>query len=705
MRLRDFAPPLLLSALSVYGLHHLWYRAFGMWAAGVRPLLVSAARAAELSPDALGLWFGLEFVVLAVALVPLFRFADGHRFGRLLPALMAGILVVSQAVFAALSWKDFAGQIPWSVDHPSFLFRLHEVRATFPFLGGYTPWWNGGIEHFVSVTSGTHGYAALVAPLLAFREPHFFHAPVLFFWIWVGFPWLAAACVRLAGARPVAALSAAMMMECYCRSQFLFGWHYGILGGLVTAGLATPLAALGYRLVANRKCGWGTAIATGVVAWLSCLWTPGYATCAGLVLGAVANAGAWTRRSFVRMAVAAAVALSLLAPWAWVTLGPANGIVDFASEGRSSLPFFRTLWRGLLLVVFRLLEWHPAIAALGVVGLAIGAPRRLRRWVGPALLTLFGVLVYSKWNSQSQCYRVIFQGAALAVFPASILAGRILGRPIPSSCRPIRAWAVAAAKAAVMASLLLGLRVSGVHAVNNGAGMPFDTADARVMKFVDWIRENVPQDGRLAFAGEIYNKIGGGTIAYLPVLSGREMMGDDYYTFPPGMTSRNFPPAYYRKSAGAFLNFSRLYGITHWVVADRSPRKLGFYRGTPGCGGRPGAFDEVGEFEFTGGKATVFAVHGANRVSRMLVGDGIVEARENRLLVRPSDPHADIVVIRYNWREGLVCRTKGASIEPYPADKNIRFIAIHPNGAEEVEIGYRASFRPLAPNFDGKYHH
>ena len=130
-----YAPPVLLAGLTVYGLHHLWYRAFGMWAAGMRPLFVSAKRAAEMSPDGLGLWFGLEFLLLAAVLVPVFLYG-GERLRRALPALMAGALVVSQIVFAALAWKDFAGQIPWSVDHPSFLFRLHEVRATFLALGG-----------------------------------------------------------------------------------------------------------------------------------------------------------------------------------------------------------------------------------------------------------------------------------------------------------------------------------------------------------------------------------------------------------------------------------------------------------------------------------------------------------------------------------------------------------------------------------------
>ncbi len=686
-----FVPPLVLSALLSCGLQHLWYRAFGMWAAGVRPLT--------------GRWFGLDFLLLAAALVPLFRYG-GERLRRALPWLMAGALVVSQAAFTVFAWKDFAGQIPWSSDQPSFLFRLHEVRATFPRLGGYNPWWNGGTEHFISVTSGTHGYAVLVAPLLALFEPHVFHAPVLFFWIWIGFPWLGALSVRASGARWTSAIAAAMMLEAYCRAQYLFGWRYGILGGLVTAGLATPLAALGYRLVVQRRGGAGTVVAVGVLAWLNCLWTPGYATCAGLALGALANADRWTRRSFLRMGAAAVIALVLLAPWAWATLGPAHGIVDFAS-GAKELPWFNTLCHGLLLVVYRLLEWHPALVAFGVAGLALAGPPRLRRWALPTLAVLFGVLIYSKWNVRSQCYRVIFQGAAFAAFPASVLCGRLLERkPARSAASSSRCGAglLAASKAATLAALLLGLRISGIHALNIGAGIPYNAAEPSLMRFVEWIKANVPEDGRLAFAGETENHVGGGTVAYLPILTGREMMADDYYTFPAGLISRNFPPREYRESLDAFLAYSRLYGITHWVVIGNDARKLGFYRGTPGRGGRPGAFDEVGKFKLRGGTVRVFAVRDASP-GRFLVGAGVVEARENRILVHPADPSADLLVLRYNWREGLVCRTPGASIEPYEADKNLRFIAVRPNGAAEIDIGYRAGFRPLAPNFDGAYHH
>jgi len=62
-------------------------------------------------------------------------------------------------------------------------------------------------------------------------------------------------------------------------------------------------------------------------------------------------------------------------------------------------------------------------------------------------------------------------------------------------------------------------------------------------------------------------------------------------------------------------------------------------------------------------------------------------------------------VIRYNWRAGLICRTPGATIEPFAVDEHLRFIAVHPGGHACVAIGYRPHWAPLEPNFDGTFHH
>ncbi|MBR0056063.1 MAG: hypothetical protein IJP66_01930, partial [Kiritimatiellae bacterium] len=60
---------------------------------------------------------------------------------------------------------------------------------------------------------------------------------------------------------------------------------------------------------------------------------------------------------------------------------------------------------------------------------------------------------------------------------------------------------------------------------------------------------------------------------------------------------------------------------------------------------------------------------------------------------------------RYRWRDGLRCLTPGAAIAPFDVDGNLRLVAVAPGGAPEVRIGYRPLRRPLAPDFDGHYHH
>ena len=91
--------------------------------------------------------------------------------------------------------------------------------------------------------------------------------------------------------------------------------------------------------------------------------------------------------------------------------------------------------------------------------------------------------------------------------------------------------------------------------------------------------------------------------------------------------------------------------------------------------------------------------------TRFFEGAGRVAARENRIEVFPADPSAERLVLRYNWRAGLVCRTPGAAIEPFAVDGNLRFIAVKPGGNARVEIGYRPHAAPVQPNFDGHFHH
>lgn len=692
LALRFLLPLLVLAALLFLDPQHTWSWQLCRWASGVAPLAGS---------------FALDAAILAAVCAALFL-AGGARLRRNLPGLLCFALVFGQALCLAAAWPHLrAGTgIPWGIDHPAFLYRLHEIRAVFPHLGGWNPWWNGGTEHFFSVTSGTHGWALLVSPLLAFLPPSLFEGWAVFGWLFVGFPWLSVLAVRSCGARWTSALSAGLVQLALSQSGFLYFWQYGIAGGLATTGLTLPLCALAYRTVVLRRGGWGGAALLGVAAWASCIWSPGLFTCAGLALGSLANCRRWTRQSFMHMVFAAAVALVLLAPWLWTTAIVSHGVVKFVGASPSADHSHLTLLlHGLRHAFRRMLAWHPAVVALGAAGIYL-APRRLRRMLAPCLLVLGAVVVSFAWKRQSQFDRIAFQTAAVAALPAALLAGRVLSR-VPAEGRCVaRRVAGAAARGLVAASLLLGIRVACAHA-GNAAGTKFWTAEPVVLEFADWVRNNVPEGGRLAFAGATYNKFDWGTVSYLPILSGREMMSADYYSFPRGFVELDYPPRACRSSLDAFIEFSRLYGVTHWAVMEKNPRKLGFYEGRPDCGGRPGAFELAARFQLQSTDLRVYRVVApwTGNVTRLLEGEGAVEARERHISVRPADPSATRLVLRYNWRDGLFCRTPGATIEPFPAGDNLRFIAVHPNGAKQVEIGYRSPIRPLAPNPDGTFHH
>ena len=466
---------------------------------------------------------------------------------------------------------------------------------------------------------------------------------------------------------------------------------------MVTAGLTLPLTALGYRAAVLRRGGWRGALLLVPLAFLTCLWPPGCVTCAGFALGTLANARRLTRRSFARLAAAGALALLTLSPWIWTELFPARGIADYVATGTGREPLRQMAAAGLGQLGRRLLEWHPANLAFGLGGVLLPlASRRMRRWLLPALLLLFAAAAAVGWKRNSQFDRIAIQAAGVAALPAAIVCGRLLARA-PRGGAARRA-ALVAAQACVLASLLFGTRVAAAHA-GNRAGFKLWPAEPVVFAFAEWARQHVPPGGRLAFSGETDCKLDWGKGAYLPVLAGREMMSDDYYGYPKGLTERNYPPRHYRRSTEAFLHFSRLYGITHWAVTDPRTRRF--------CEEESGHFALVARFQMQSTDVRVYEITDADAraPTRLLLGEGEVEAREDRLVVRPADPRADRLVLRYNWRDSLRCRTPGAEIGPFAADDKLRFIEVRPHGAAEVVIGHRPSWKPLAPNFDGRYHH
>jgi hypothetical protein len=624
--------------------------------------------------------------------------AGRTRLGRGLPWVFAFLFLGGQLIYAVSAWRVVGGTVPWGFDHPSFMFRLKEFGEVFPgAIGGYNPNWNAGTEHFVGVTSGSHAFGILILPLLKIWDPHVFYGGALIFWFVFAFPWLGAVSARVAGVSRIGALCAGILLCGVSREVFVWIWHFGTVGAMTSAMMVLPVTALGYRLAVLRRGSWGTALALGGSAWLMCLWTPGVFVAGGLALGWLWNAKEWTWKSNRWLLVAGGLALLLLSPWFWTTLFPCSNVIDHVSTDLTHPELGAMLLNGADRLICALEEWHPVVLFLGLVGGLWLVPRPMRRWMTPLFLILALIAGWSReWKPFSQLERMAIPMAVAAVFPAAMLCGRLFD-PADGlgSSRRRRIW-VAWGQGIVLATFLLGCRIGQMHFANQGPA-PLRTLSAQMQDLVEWIHEEVPEEGRLGFAGRAVHFYGGGNIAYLPILTGREMMADDYYGFPRGTIEYNYPPDAYRKTRESYLFFAKTYGITHWVSA--MPEAVAF------LDANPESFERVKSLVILNRDMAVFRIKEPGPVSRFWKGKGRVTARVNQLRVEPADPAVEEVVIRYNWRDGLVCKTEGASIGPVPVDGNITFIGVRPNGNPQVEIGYRTHASSVKPNFDGHFHH
>ena len=655
-----------------------WNNQMGQWTAGLVPWTCCIA---------------LDFILIAVVatfVATLLRNISERCRAALLALMLGGGQIAALRAACGIILDTF----PHGIDHPAFMFRVREFGGIFPFaLGSYNPWWNAGVEHFIGVTSGAQNFGIINLPLLKLFEIESFYGEAVFFWMLIGFPWIGVLSLRAAGARPTGAVAGGIMLCAATRAMFLFFWQSGNIGGMVSAMLSLPVAALGWRLVVLRRGGIPTALALGVMGWLVCIWPPGVFVCIGVACGWLFNYRRWTPRQTAVLFAGGALALLLYFPWLWVVFFPCRGIVAHVG-GSGTLPETQFQMARVALGQFsrRLQEWHPVIIIFGLYAVFFRFRRVSRRYLLGLILPVMLVTLSIGWKRHSQLDRMAISLATICILPASIQVGHLLsaragGRRIPCA---------AAAQGIVVAVLFVGLRIATAHC-GNGAGFKMWPSQPSVDEFIGVVQRVVPPDARLAFAGDTDCRYEWGKPAFFPILAQREMMADDYYGYPRQLIPYKYPPAPYRKTVEGVVEFSRIYGITHWASAE------GYWRGV--FTRNPEQFRHVHNMRMQSSVVDIFEVVEVQNPGRFFEGGGRVEARENRIDVFPEDPASSRVVIRYNWRDGLYCRTPDADIMPHKVDDNTVFIGIKPNGNACVTIGYRPLWRPLAPNVDGTYHH
>ncbi|MBP7276037.1 MAG: hypothetical protein KBA51_07525 [Kiritimatiellae bacterium] len=620
-------------------------------------------------------WGAARMALLTAILAPMFVIWKRHR------ALLLGALLLSAQIAAAVFFLQETRGIPlYRIDHPSFMFRLHEFARTFPQLLNYMPHWNGGTLHFAGTVSGAAGPGLLLWPALRAWPAHVIY-PWALVLLFVGLaPLLGAAAVRAAGGDRMSSFAGGLLALGVSQHYFLWTLHFGTIGSGFSVAWAAPVCALAFRILWMRRAGWKSVLAFAVCAFFLAQWLPhAVALALGMTLAFPFVVRRCTRRAFLLIALGVGGALLLYSHWGWTLWSAGGSLVDHVVQSPRETVAAGWTWSligsksiaGLSHLRAHLKEGHPLLLFLGIGGLAVVRSRGLRRWFGPILLVL---ALVTGWSAQimpnSQLSRMSIALFHVALVPAAIFIGRIL-RARDERLAPVQAL--------VAAVLILGAwNVARIY--RNQSRAPYTVMEAPIAELASWIREQVPEDGRVLFAGRCVHGYGKGKVAYLPVLTGREMMATDYYGFPPGRAEYEYPPAPYRNSDAGLLKFFEVYNVTHVISYHEQPW-IEYFRGNPD------AFEEVHSVKSTG--RLTWVVFRVRRDSSRLSGArGRVEADFNRLTVTFEDTPPDSVLLRYNWNPGLRA-SPPAVIMPREVSPGITLMELQPRGLREVTIRYR----------------
>ncbi len=612
---------------------------------------------------------GLErFVWAAALLMPLLLVR--RRLAGWLLALLALAQLLS--FMALLRYTD--GMALYRDDHPSFMFRLYEYTRTFPAMTAFNPWWNAGVVNSVGASSGV-GAIALPFFLLWRNCPvHSVYTHVVGTCLIVGMPLLALLALRVMRASWTAAAVAGLLALAVSRYFFVWALHFGTIGSSVAMSFLPLAVALTYRVYVLRRADWRTLAAWVLALFFLFQWPPGLLMAATMLAGALWNLRRWRWRSLSRLALAALALILLLLP-NLLAIASNSNLLSFVFHNSSAHPVTAGAgdsllapwprWREMFLETWgkRLIETHPIVVFLGLGGVLVLPLRRARRWLLPPIYLL---LLLASWGPlllpKMQLERMAIPAMLIAIVPAALWCGRLLRAGDPRLALP---------RAMLLALLAMGALATR-QIYKNRTYAPFNPLPPAITNLCAQVRAAVPPDGRLLFLGRNVHAFGHGHIAYLPVLTQREMMACDYYAFPRGMVEYNYPPRPWRKSAAGIAAFMRLYGATHAI--SQHAGYISFLRA------HDDHFEELPDRHGSG--HSLFALRQPES-GRFHSGTGRVEADCGFLRLQTPGPAE--VVLRYNWSEGLTATPPG-EIFPVAITNGITFIGVRTRDGAPVTI-------------------
>ena len=603
-------------------------------------------------------------VLLGLLLTPLFY----SRWRRAWLILLA-LLIAAQAVCLRALWLTTGGAPLCRDDHPSFLFRLWAFARSLPHLVCYNPLWNAGREDATMVSSGLTGIGLALWPLWRWTAVHTVYTGALAFVFFALVPAMAAGSARLAGGRGWAMLSAALLALTPGYFFFLWTFHFGTVGAGFSSACILPLAAaLARTLKGPGAPPWPVGVLLAGSAALFLGWPPNVFFAGALALGVLAAGSALAdRRKLIFLTASAAAIAVLCLPYLFSILRHTDP-AGFAHLLDQKGSLAKSLGAGLTNVRGLFLRSNPMLLFLGLGGACFLPRGALRRfWI----VTLLGLLAFAGWGEIRKPQFQLTRAGIPLMFAAAIPAALVLERLFQDR----RRW-LAPVQAGLAACLLAG-GWGMERAYRNKIPADISAWPPQTVEMAGWIRQHVPADARLVFLGFTLHGYGGGHVAYLPVLTGRQMMACDYYHFSPKKVEYDYPPRPWREEDEDVMAFLDLYNASH--VSTWQPQWKKF------CRRHPEWFEEAATFGRRQ-NLTFFRVR-RDPPGWFLENAGTVAAEINRLRVTVRDPNRT-AVIRYHWDPGLRAPAP-VTIGPYDAGRDVRLIRIEPNGRASFDLTYR----------------
>ncbi len=587
-------------------------------------------------------------------------------------------LLFTWLAFAALAMNNLyeatGFEMIYRVDSPSFVYRFWCFEQTFPKPGFYDPNWNAGMPVPYLVASGIWSMGVLLLPFLAWIPAQDLYTPMLAFFFIGLVPGLAWCSMRWIGAGTRAGWIAALLALGSCQRFWVHLLHYGTSPSLLAMSMVLPLAALWYRfLYLDQRPRAGTLAGLLLCALVMFAW-PGSITVAipFLVVTLLHGRQLFPHR-WVWTIVGLLLIFIIMLPLALVPMRYSNlAAFTQTTVHQSILEHFKD---GLGVMAHNMRGTNPLIVILGFAGSFFLFPVSMRYFFGPLLLMM---LVMSGWGEEFkallQSERLIIPAALIGIIPASLWLDRFIAVALASNPRRNIGHAASRALVAWMVGILFIGAYQGAKTWNGKGLAPFHAYPDRVQKLVDWIASEVPEDGRVMFAGRAVHAYGGAKIAALPMLTGREMMSCDFYGFSPKLVEFQYPPRAFRYDGpDALCEFNELHNITHILTWHDDWKQV--------YGKEPDRY----RLAYEDGRIAGFEV--LRDSDMFLVGEGKVHADFDRFdLELPGDGKP--VVIKYNWAEGL--RTsQDVKLYPHDAGRGVTFIGIDPGTNRNATIGYR----------------